>query len=207
VEVGVMIKGKKVYFRPIEEADLKFCQSLYNDELMRQFVVGWDFPVSYYSQEKWFTSLSGNHNNIRFIICNLKDEPLGLTGLWDIDWHNRNALTAIKIRRDKKLEKGLGHDAIMTMNAYAFFEVGLYRLWGQIIDYNIPSYKAYVGKSGWKLEGVLREHIFRNGIFHDLFYVACLKKDFLEVSDAQDYIPPEIPLGMKKMDLAELSIK
>ena len=71
----------------------------------------------------------------------------------------------------------------------------------------LPSFKSYVDKSGWKMEGILREHIFRNGAFHNLYYVACLKPDFLAVRDAKDYIPPEIPDGMKKFKVEIVSEK
>ncbi len=112
-----------------------------------------------------------------------------MTGLWDIDWHNRHALTATKLILSEDTKgKGYGRDAIMTMSAYAFYEVGLNRLWGSIIDYNVASFRSYVEKSGWKVEGKLRNHIFRNGTFHDLYYVACLKEDFESVPDVKDYL-------------------
>lgn len=195
-----MITGKNVILRPIEEKDLEFCQTLYNDPHIRQMAVGWDFPASMEQQKKWFQSLSQSRNSLRLMVASKEGDLLGMTGLWDIDWHNRNALTAIKLKVEGIKGKGFGRDAIMTINAYAFFEVGLHRLWGSILDYNVPSFKSYVEKSGWKTEGVLREHVFRNGVFHDLYYVACLKEDFLAVPDAGDYIPPEVPEGMQKFE-------
>lgn len=193
-----MIEGKKVRLRAIEEKDLEFCQVLHNDPYTRQMVVGWDFPVSMEKQEKWFQSIAQSRNDLRLVVEDKEGHTLGLTGLWEIDWHNRNALTAVKLKVDTISRKGYGRDAIMAMNAYAFFEVGLYRLWGMILDYNIPSFKAYVEKSGWKVEGILRQHVYRNGAFHDLYYVACLKEDFLALADASDYIPSVVPEGMAK---------
>ena len=200
-----MIRGKKVNLRSVEEEDLGFCQRLYNDPDVRAVVVGWDFPVSLQNQKRWFDSLGRDKNNARFIVETAEKLPIGLTGLWDIDWHNRHALTATKLMVcDEIRGKGYGRDAIMTMNGYAFFEVGLNRLWGAILDFNVPSFKSYVERSGWKVEGRFRQHIFRNGSYHDLYYVACLKDDFLAVSDARDYIPPEIPEGCYYMNLSPL---
>jgi len=184
-----MIKGKRVLLRAIETRDLELCQTLFNEPDIRRMVVGWDFPVSTEAQRRWFDSLIGNKNEVRFVIETIDGKSIGLTGLWDIDWHNRHALTATKlILAEDTKGKGYGRDAIMTMSAYAFYEVGLNRLWGAIIDYNEASFKAYVGRSGWKVEGKLRNHIFRNGTFHDLYYVACLKEDFESVPDAKDYL-------------------
>ena len=197
-----MIEGKKVVLRPVEEEDLGFCQQLYNDPDLRMFVVGWDFPVSLQNQRRWLESVGQDKNNVRLIVQTKDKRPIGLTGLWDIDWHNRHALTAIKLLISDDIRgKAYGRDAIMTMNAYAFYDVGLHRLWGAILDFNVPSFKSYVERSGWKVEGRLRQHIFRNGAFHDLYYVACLREDFLAVPDAKDYIPPEVPEGCRLIDI------
>jgi RimJ/RimL family protein N-acetyltransferase len=195
-----MIEGKKTRLRALEEHDLDFCQFMYNDRAIREMVVGWDFPASQASQKKWLESQAGDRNNIRLLIETKEGKRIGLTGLWDIDWHNRHALTGIKLNPEGVKGQGYGRDAIMTMNAYSFFEVGLRRLWNTILDFNIPSFKSYVEKSGWKVEGRWREHIFRNGAFHDVFLCGILKSDFLAVPDAADYIPQPIPAGMKKID-------
>lgn len=195
-----MIKGKKVVLRPLEESDLDFCQVLYNDPHIRDMVVGWDFPSSKKNQKIWFESLIKDKRNIRFIIETKKKERLGLTGLWNIDWHNRSALNAIKLLVTRKTKgKGYGKDAIMAMAAFAFFNVGLHKLWCEIIDYNIPSLKAYTQRCGWKIEGKLRKHIFKNGEYHNLYSIGCLKDDFLSVPDAQEYIPSNIPEGMRRV--------
>ena len=184
-----MIKGKRVLLRTVEAGDLELCQSLFNDMDIKRMVVGWDFPVSMEAQKRWFDSLIGKKNEVRFVIETKAGKPIGLTGLWDIDWHNRNALTAVKLILSNDTKgKGYGRDAIMTLGAYAFYDVGLNRLWSEIIDYNEASLKAYVERSGWKVEGQFRKHIFRGGAFHDLYYVACLKEDFESVSDAKDYL-------------------
>ncbi|MDD2703138.1 MAG: GNAT family protein [Candidatus Omnitrophica bacterium] len=195
-----MIRGKKVILRPLEESDLDFCQVLYNDEHIRDMVVGWDFPSSKKNQKIWFESLIKDKRNIRFIVETKKRERLGLTGLWNIDWHNRSSLTAIKLLVTKKTAgKGYGRDAIMVMNAFSFFNVGLHKLWCEILDYNIPSLKAYTERSGWKIEGKLRKHIFKNGSYHNLYFIGCLKEDFLSVPDSNEYIPSSIPEGMRRI--------
>jgi len=195
------MKGKKTIFRPVEQDDMGFCQKLFNDSYLRDLVVGWSLPLSMNAQKTWFLSLENKNDTVRFIIETLDGTSIGLTGLWDIDWHNRTALTAIKLKSEGISGQGFGRDAVMAMNAFAFFDVGLHRLWGTIIDYNIPSYNVYVKKCGWKVEGTLRDHIYRNGSYHNLYYVACLKEDFMELTDAKDYIRPQIPKGMRKFQL------
>lgn len=173
-----MIRGKKVFFRAIEESDLEALRDWGNDPVIADLVVGWSFPVSMTDQRKWFEACRTDQTTQRFVVESDEDGVLGLTGLWNIDWHNRHALTALKLGAANIRGKGYGTDAIMTLMKYAFFDVGLNRLWGAILPYNIGSYKAYVEKCGWRVEGRLCQEIFRHGRYHDLYRVGVLRQDF-----------------------------
>jgi len=192
-----MITGKKVVFRAIEEKDVKHLQKWHNDSVLSELVVGWTFPVSMQEEHEWYLNSLKNKTVKRFIIENKNKSIIGLTGLWEIDWKNRNALTAVKIGEKTNRGRGYGFDAIMTMMSYAFYDIGLNRVWSTIIEYNVASYNAYVRKCGWKVEGRLRKHIFRKGKFHDLLYVSALKEDFEKWAQAKEYIPSAF-LGKNK---------
>jgi RimJ/RimL family protein N-acetyltransferase len=185
-----MIKGKKVFFRAIERQDLKFLQEWINDPEISRLVLGWCFPVSMAQQEEWFLQSLKDQNTQRFIVESYDEGVIGLTGLWQINWHDRNALTALKLGPQAARGRGYGTDAILTMMSYAFFNVGLHRLWGRILPYNIASYKAYVEKCGWKVEGVLRQAVFRDGRFYDEYRVGVLLEDVLDHPLFREYIPP-----------------
>jgi RimJ/RimL family protein N-acetyltransferase len=187
-----MIKGKKVAFRAVEEEDLELLLEWANDPVMSNLVVGWSFPLSMANQKEWFARSLKNPHTQRFIVESYEDGVIGLTGLWEIDWHNRHALTAVKLGAENIRGKGYGTDAILTLMSYAFFDVGLNRLWGAMLPYNIPSYKAYVERCGWRVEGILRQEIFRNGEFYDLIRVAVLKEDFVKHPRFSEYAPPTL---------------
>jgi RimJ/RimL family protein N-acetyltransferase len=114
-------------------------------------------------------------------------EPVGVAGLWDFDWHNRSAMAPIKMMPGAT-PKGAGTDTIMMVMAWAFYEVGLRRVHGTILDFNAASYAVYIRRCGWRVEGRERESIFRHGTWHDLFRVAALKPDFDALPDAQEYV-------------------
>ncbi len=115
-----MIYGEKVKLRPIEENDLSLMVQWLNDPEIKHLVVGWDFPKSLAQQKEWYQNSLNGEKNQRWIIENLDGEVIGLTGLWDIDWHNRQALSGIKLGRPQDRGKGCGTDTIMTVMAYAF---------------------------------------------------------------------------------------
>lgn len=183
-----MICGKRVRFRAIEEEDLPYLLAWFNDPHISQMVGGWDFPTSMAQQKEWFKRSLSDANTQRWIVENHDGDRLGLTGLWNIDRHNGHGLTALKLGAEGR-GKGYGTDAILLVCAYAFYQVGLRRLWSEILEYNIPSYRAYVDKCGWKVEGVLREHAFRDGAYHNQFRIGLLKTDFEAYLAGADYLP------------------
>lgn len=183
-----MIHGKCVTIRPIESGDQLFVSQLNSDPAVRANVVGWDFPQSLHKQEQWFES-ARPENTHRWLVEDSQGHRIGLTGLWSVDWHNRNALTALKLGGPGEARgRGLGRDAIKAVMAFAFYDAGLHRLHSTIIDGNTPSLKAYCDYSNWRVEGRSRDHVWRHGSYHDLIHIAALKSDFDALPDAQEYI-------------------
>lgn len=155
---------------------------------VRANVVMWDWPVSRDAQADWHKASRGNPNTRRFTVTELKSGvPIGLTGLWEIDWHNRSAVTAVKLMPGHA-PKGAGSDSIMLTMAWSFYEVGLRRLHGSILAFNAASHGAYVRRCGWRVEGREREAVFRNGAWHDLLRVAILRREFEEPTNAEAYV-------------------
>jgi RimJ/RimL family protein N-acetyltransferase len=193
-----MINGRLTRLRPVERHDLPLLQQLANDPVIGGLVVGWDFPVSMHGQEQWLERSAASQSTVRLMVDNAETtQAAGLTGLWDIDWHNRSALTAVKLHPDLT-GRGLGTDSIMTVMAWAFYVVGLRRLHSSILPFNEASLKAYVGRCGWQIEGREREAIFRKGEWVDLLRVGVLRSDFDALSDAPEYtsrVSPVTPSG------------
>jgi RimJ/RimL family protein N-acetyltransferase len=188
-----MIKGPRVQLRAVEESDLPLLQQWTNDSEISQLVGGWSFPISMAQQREWFQRSLGDSRTQRFVVESESEGVLGLTGLWDIDWHNRHALTALKLGSPNVRGKGYGTDAIMTLMSYAFLDVGLNKLWTTILTYNIASYKAYVEHCGWRVEGVLRQEVYRAGQYNDLLRVGILREEFLVHPQANRYISALTP--------------
>lgn len=173
-----MYEGQLISLRPVEPEDLPMLADLANDPNVRQLVVGWNWPMSLAGHLPWFESASTSSTTRRLaIVDQVTGESIGVTGLWDLDWHNRSAMTGIKLDTSKS-PRGAGTEAVMMVNAWAFYEVSLHRLWGSILDFNSASFHLYVHKCGWRLEGVERQSVQRAGAWSDLYRVAILRSDF-----------------------------
>lgn len=183
-----MLIGKKISLKPIEIEDSKLLQQLMNDPLITNNTVGWSFPVSLHSQESFIKSLPSTQKDYRFIIKdNELQKHIGMTGLWNINWQNRSAESGIKILSQEN-NKGYGTESLMLMMAWAFYSVGLRRLYAEILSTNKPSLTLYIDKCHWRNEGVQKEAIFKAGEWCDLHNLAILKEEFDQHPDAKRYI-------------------
>ena len=188
-----MITGKNLSLRPIELEDNQLLQQLINDPYVAESVVGWSLPVSLFSQKDWIESNAGRTNCRLVVVDNQTNEAIGITGLWDVDWHNQSAMSAIKLLPAKN-KKGFGTEAIMLSMAWAFYNVGMRRLYAMILDYNGASMGAYVKKCGWRVEGRQKEAIFKKGAWHDLYNVAILKREFDTLQNSSFFINKVCPV-------------
>ena len=172
------LKGKKVTLRAVEERDLEMLKELTNSPDFERMIVGWSFAVSSKDQIEWFQNCKQGLDRLRFTIETEEDGAVGLIGLRDIDWKNGSAIgLGMRIAKTNLRTRGLATDAWMTLFRYAFDELRLNRIVGSYIEYNKASARV-CEKVGFKIEGVQREAVYKNGKFHDVVSLGCLKSDY-----------------------------
>jgi RimJ/RimL family protein N-acetyltransferase len=128
-----------------------------------------NFPVNFSSEEKWFDSLGQDDKNIILAIETKDGKYLGNVGLHRIDWINRHAEGGVFIRKDE-WGKGYATEAEYMMGKHGF-EMGLKKIYARIFKDNPASLRA-AEKNGCQVEGELKNHIFKNGKWHDIMLVA-----------------------------------
>lgn len=182
-----MIQGVLTRCRPIELADQPFVQQVTAERAVRVNVVGWEFPVSLHQQNNWFAAET-NSTTKRYIAETEAGSPVGITGLWDINWHDRNAVIGVKLGGpDEVRGKGFALDIVLSMMAFAFYDVGLERLHCTILSTNQPSIKVFTNKCGFIVEGVLRKHVWRGGEYVDVIQAGILRSEFDRLPDVGRY--------------------
>lgn len=179
------IFGKKVILRAIEEGDSEMLRSMVNDPEIEKMIGGWSFPVSTKVQAEWCQRISSQADALRLII-EYDGNAVGLITLTDIDWKNRSGFTGIKLQSSCPKGVGIGTDAVMALERYAFDELQLNRLDGSWLEYNEASERLHL-KCGWKIEGIRRMAVYKNGAYHDQKYVGILKEDYERVIESNHY--------------------
>ena len=182
------ILGRKVRLRAIEPEDAPTLHRWANDPSIQRLLGGWHFPNSEAGARAWINGLGGDRLNQRFAIESLEDGVLlGTANLVDIDWKNGHAFHGMMLGDTVTRGKGYGLDTVMAVMRYAFDELGLERLDGDIIEYNEASYKLYVGKCGWREEGRQRGWHYREGRRWDKILVGVTRQDYVELLAVNPY--------------------
>jgi RimJ/RimL family protein N-acetyltransferase len=171
------INGKKIVLRAIEKADLPQLLSWSNDPEIALQLGEIHFPTSQSQQERWFERIDADETNIRLAVVNTNDELLGYTGYWNLNWRARHAEHAVVIGNRDSRGGGCGSDVIRTCAKHAFEQLGLHRLYCNILTSNSGSVACYK-RCGFKVEGHLREHQFRNNMRIDQLILGLLAHEF-----------------------------
>ncbi|MFC3748197.1 GNAT family N-acetyltransferase [Paenibacillus sp. GCM10012306] len=168
-----MIVGELVNLRALNIKDSnQILEWVNNPEL--KYLIGTTYPVSEIEHEIWFQNKLTDKLNKIFGIqeqsCNVL---IGIIGLNNIDFINRNAELYVYIGDEKYWGKRLGSDAIETLVRFAFNELNLHRISLFVFSYNTRAIKAYQ-KVGFVTEGIMKESLFKSGKYYDKVLMAIL---------------------------------
>ena len=174
----MILVGRKVILRAIEEEDLEFLKDLLNNPKTSATVVGTSFPVSSTHQKHWYDRIVDDDSTLRLIIETKKDGVVGTVVMGDFDWVSRvSHSTGIKLDVEKVTESGIALDAMITLFDYGFHELNLNRIEGSVLTDNKQAI-AMTKLLGYTIEGTLRQAVFRNGQYHDVYMLGMLKDEF-----------------------------
>lgn len=180
----MIIKGKSVVIRAIEEEDLDLLKNLMNNPKIEEMTVGDHLPVSLYSQKKWLASSSPN--DFRFIVESYKDGAVGMINIVNFD--SRHQSCGIGIKTDESLihHPGVGIDAMLTMMNYAFMYLNVHTIRNYTLEYNKASL-AMQKFCGYTVEGREREACYKKGKFWDVIITGITKSEFEQIAKERGY--------------------
>ena len=181
------IHGKKIILRAIEKEDIKLLHYWANNPSTQDIMGDIHFPSSIEFHHKWFESQIDDKINLRFIIEIPKKGVIGLASIINIDWKNGHAYHGMWLGEHNIKGIGYGTDTLLTIMRYAFDELNLERLDGQIIEYNEISYNFYCKKHCWKKEGIRKNYWFRKGRYWDQILVGVTKDEYHKYINELNY--------------------
>lgn len=173
------LQGEKTILRPPDKlTDLAFFYRWINDPEVIRYLTFFT-PTSLKREEDWIDSLNKDSNSVVFTITTLEGQPIGIMSIDKIDWKNRRAITGALIGEKDYWGKGYGRDAKMLLLEYIFNTLNLHKVTSTAIDFNDRSIR-YNKACGYKVEGRLKKHDFRDGEYRDVVQLAVFRDDWLK---------------------------
>jgi RimJ/RimL family protein N-acetyltransferase len=173
------LRGKRLYLRPPTKEDIPCFLRWINDPEVNCYLSKF-LPVTEADEIEWLDRLHKNKNEeIVLVIVTAKNgQPIGTMGIHHINWKDRIATTGAMIGERAFWGKGYGSEAKMLLLNYAFNTLNLRKVCSLVLSFNKRS-QAYSEKCGYKVEGVLKQHVFKNGRYWDLVNLAVFKRNWL----------------------------
>ncbi len=143
-------------------------------------------------QQRWFEALKQSGRDVAWVIeQEAGKRPIGLLSLTAIDRVNSRCAWAYYLGEPDVRGGGLARLLELNVYAFVFDTLGLNKLWCEVFSFN-DRVVALHEKFGSKVEGVMRQHIRKNGQYHDVVLMAMLREDWPAVRDR---------FGLRAMDI------
>jgi UDP-4-amino-4,6-dideoxy-N-acetyl-beta-L-altrosamine N-acetyltransferase len=142
------------------------------------------------SQIEWYKNISKS-DNFKYWIIEFQNNKIGVLNLYDIDRHNKRCFWAYYIADSSYRGKGIGRNLECNIYDYVFHSLYFNKLCCDVLEENDKVVKIHQ-KFGSKIEGIFKQHIFKNDKFHNIVRMAILRKDWDSIRDQYKYDKIEI---------------
>lgn len=134
-------------------------------------------PVDIDNTRNWFENISKNETRIDFVFKR-EGEIVAMGGLTNISTIDNNAEFHLMINPDLQ-GQGIGQKTTIWIYNYGFSVLNLNKIYLYTNEDNIGANKIYK-KLELELEGVLKEHTWKNDKYNNRMIYALLKKEWEE---------------------------
>jgi RimJ/RimL family protein N-acetyltransferase len=176
---GVLM-GKSVRLRPLRADDRATSVRWRNDPEIRDYVLGYRFPVTEELEAEWIDGVLKDQTRARLVLAiedKADDALAGFVYLYGIDWFARNAEFGILIGDHSKQGRGLAQEALALMADYAFEALNLHRLYLRVAVFNKRALRLF-RDFGFVQEGIQRQQAFLRGGYHDVVLFGLLREEY-----------------------------
>lgn len=175
-----VIYGERIRLRAIEREDVKKFFEWVNDPEVT-FGLSLYLPMSMTDEERWFESIAQRAPNEKPLGIDLREGDgwrlIGNCTFFDVDAVARSGELGIMIGDKSMWNKGLGTETMTLLLRHGFETLNLNRVMLRVYSDNPRAVRTYE-KAGFKLEGTLREAVFKHGKYGDVHMMSVLRSEW-----------------------------
>ncbi|GCD09007.1 UDP-4-amino-4,6-dideoxy-N-acetyl-beta-L-altrosamine N-acetyltransferase [Clostridium tagluense] len=137
------------------------------------------------TQLKWFESIQ-NDETVKYWIIKIDNTKIGVINLCDIDCKNKKCSWGYYIAETSFRGRGIARSLECNIYDYVFENLNLNKLCGEVFTFNEKVIEIHK-KFGSEIEGILKEHIFKNGKKYDVVTMGITKGKWKSIKGNYEY--------------------
>ncbi len=173
-----------IKLRHLKEDDLGKVLEWRTSEPVTKYMFS-DIGYNIQKQKEWFYEVNSDPTK-QIWVLDFYDKDVGIVNITDIDIINRRCFKGYYIAEDCALGLGLSKHLECNIYDYIFLTLGLNKVYSDALAFNKRAIHVYK-KFGSEVEGVFKQHIYKNGQFHDVLRMGMLKEKWLSIRDEYNY--------------------
>lgn len=181
---GPVIVGERVRLGPPKPEMLEtFCRWFEDTEVTRY--LDNIFPFSLDAEKEWFAKIAKNEREVLWAVFatdGAEERLIGTTSIGGIHAINRSASSGNLIGEKAEWGKGYGTEVVRLRTRFAFTELNLHKVSTLVYLPNVGS-RRVLEKAGYRTVGIAREHLWRDGKWHDAWMGEILQSDWLAAQE------------------------
>lgn len=170
----------RVYLRALEPEDYKTSIKWRKDDEIWKMLGGTKYFVSEAYEKKWVENTIVESKDLKLAVCLFEnDKYIGNVYMTDINMINRSCESHILIGERDYWGQGYAREALMLACKYMFEERNMHRIQANIIESNKSSLRMHE-KCGYKIDGILRDAVYKAGRYQNMYVLSLLKEDVID---------------------------
>ena len=163
----------KLVLRTVEESDLEWLLTHRNNPLLN-VNFNQPMPLSYEDQLAWYKTQVLGRKAYAYI-AELNGTKVGYGALQNINWITRSAEISHFVTHefDSATFGYMINDILVHM---AFFNLNLHKVHSICFEFN--NILKELERIGFKKEGTIKDHCYKNGRYFDSYYISVLKDEY-----------------------------
>lgn len=171
---------RKVVLRAFEYNDLEFLNKIRNDDHLFELTCGNKYYISSERDKKWIEDkIFNNYDQLYLMIYSIESgEPIGYTCATNIDYMNRKCEYGGIVISKELSGNGYAFEAGILFLNHLFGELNM----NMIYTFCREDHKVTIRlleKSGFRIDGKIRDLVFKRGKFHNAYLCTLLKSDYI----------------------------
>ena len=172
-----MIKKNDFTFRKPTLHDARQLLVLKNDLDSAFLLGGVHSKYTYEDIVRWIEFHNKKDDEMVLVVeDSLKGKLIGHVGLYKIDNVAKKTEYGILIADKDYKGRGIGTFCTNTMTRYAFDELGMHKVTAEVLSENKASIAMFT-KCGFSVDGILRDDVYKNGRYYDVYTLSILKDE------------------------------